>query len=412
MAKRGHIIIGLDIGNTAIKAAAIEIGGNLEKPQVVGVGIAPTSGLRRGEVVDKEEITKGIGDALNQIRQSAGVPTKRVYVNISGPSVRTQVSRGVIAVSRADNQISESDVQRVIEAASAISLPLNREILHIIPRNYVIDGQESTKDPIGMSGVRLEAEVLIIDGLAPTIHNLAKCILANDVEVAEFVFSPLASSKAVLDKRSKEHGAMILDFGGGVSNLAVFEEGDLIYTSVIPIGSNHITNDLAIALRTTLDVAEQIKLEHGSIGGVFKKDQIDLSELMGEEATAVSKKQIGEVVQARTAELMEMTTKELKKINKFSLLPGGAVLAGGGSKLPGFLNLAKEELKLPVRFGSIKEIDGVVNRVEDPSFTTAIGLAMWGMDREFTENERQSRMPSSVSGIFGKIKKIFKVFIP
>jgi len=245
---KGNTVTGLDIGNSALKAVMLESGASFERPQVIGVGIENSSGMRRGMVVDMEETAKSVRAALSQVQQSSGVAVGRVYASISGPYIRTQTSRGVIAVSRADGEISETDVGRVIEAASAISLPPNREILHIIPRRFIVDGQEYIKSPVGMNGVRLEADVLIIDVLTPFLKNLDKCISECNVEVAEFVFSPLASSLAVLNKKVKEHGVLCFDFGGGLCNLAIFEEGELIHTCVLPLGSKYITNDLAIAL--------------------------------------------------------------------------------------------------------------------------------------------------------------------
>lgn len=410
-----HIVTGLDIGNSAVKTVVLEAGLSLERPQVIGIGFQPSSGLRRGMVVDMEETIKNIKSSLSQAKQSSGFPIDRVYVNISGPYIRTQVSRGVIAVSRADGEITDVDMGRVIEAASAISLPPNREILHIIPRRFIVDGQEYIKSPIGMNGVRLEADVLIIDVLTPFIKNLAKCINANDVEITEFVFSPLASSLAVLNKKVKEHGVMCFDFGGGLCNLAVFEEGELIYTSVLPIGSKHITNDLAIALRTSLDTAEEVKLEYGFIDIddiKNKKDTLDLSELIGEDNFVIPKKQISEVINARVSEILDMASKELKKINRFSLLPGGITLIGGGAKLPGFVELVKNELKLPVRLDTPKELDGIVNRIDDSSFVTAVGLALWGIEKEEVSSGKNiyGGLPSGKA--LKKIRGWFKNFVP
>lgn len=413
---KSEYIAGLDVGNSFIKTVILEVRPETGRPQVVGVGVAPSSGMRRGAVADMEEAIKDIRASVSQAQQSSNLKVTKAYVGINGPHIRTQTSRGIIAVSRADNEISQEDVQRVIEAASAINIPPNREIIHIIPKNFIIDGQEYVKNPVGMSGVRLEADVLIIDALSPFVRGLVKAVNSNDIEVSELVFSPLAASKAVLDKKSKEHGVLALDVGGGLCGMAIFEEGDLVHTAVLPLGSQHITKDLAIVLRTELDTAEQVKLEHGFIknnSNGSKKEQIDLSDLTGENNLVISKKQIGEVISARVYEILDIVSKELKKVNRHSLLPAGVSLIGGGAKLPGFLEYAKSELRLPVRLAGPKDLDGIVNRVDDPTFATAVGLALWGIEREVKSGGQGGGLVSLGSNQAVKnIKRWFKNFIP
>ena len=412
---KSEYIAGLDIVNSTVKTVILEVRAETNRPQVVGVGVSASSGMRRGAVVDMDEAVKDIRASIAQAQQTANLKISKAYVGINGPHIRTQTSRGIIAVSRADNEISNEDVQRVIEAASAINIPPNREIIHIIPKTFIIDGQEYIKNPVAMSGVRLEADVLIIDALSPFVRSLVKAVNANDIEVSELVFSPLAASKAVLDKKSKEHGVLALDFGGGLCGMAIFEEGDLVHTAVLPLGSKHITNDLAIALRTSLDTAEQVKLEHGFIrnSNGSKKEQIDLSDLTGENNFLISKKQIGEVISARVYEILDIVSRELKKVNKHSLLPAGVSLIGGGSKLPGFLDYTKSELRLPVRLAGPKDLDGIVNRVDDPTFATAVGLALWGIEREVKTGKNESGLVSLGSNQAVKnIKRWFKNFIP
>ena len=257
---RQNIITGIDIGNSAVKTLIAEFKDGSPRPQVLGAGKSPSDGLRKGVVIDMAETIENIRNSVSQAENSAGLKIKKAYVSIAGPHIRSQVSRGVIAVSRADNEISENDIQRVLEAASTVSLPPNREIIHKIPKRFIIDGQDFFKNPLGMTGIRLEADVTIIDTLTPYLKSLAKTVNENDIEVAEFVYAPLASAKAVLTKKTREHGAIAVDLGGGLSTLAVFEEGELIHTATLPIGSKNITNDLAIAVKTSLDNAEKVKL--------------------------------------------------------------------------------------------------------------------------------------------------------
>lgn len=412
MGKR-YLISGIDIGNSQVKAVIAQIDRASERPEIIGHGSAPSQGLRRGMVVDMEETIDNVRLAVHRAETIAGVKINRAYVSVNGLHIGNQISRGVIAVSRADNEISQNDIDRVIQAASVVSLPANREIVHVIPRNYVVDGTENVKSPLGMKGVRLEAEVFIIDGLSPHIRNIAKCVNENNIEVAGLVFAPMASAMAVLDKNQKEYGVLHLDFGGGTSTLTVFEEADLLHTSVLPIGSKHITNDLAIALRTSLDVAEKIKIDHGATSDtedLRRKETIDLSALLAEENFVVSKKQLVKVVDARVHELIDMVNAEMKKISRNGMLPAGVVLSGGGSNLPGFAMLVKDALKLPVRLASSLNMVGAEN-IGDPAYAVSLGLIAWGFEKEFSGGKAFSRFSAS-SGFIANLKNWLKNFLP
>ena len=392
---RQNIVAGIDVGNANVKTVIAEIDRENLRPRILGVGSSESTGLRKGMVVDMEEAIGNVRQSVAKAESMAGVKVKRAYVSINGLHIKNQVSKGVVAVSRADNEISSNDIERVIEAASVVSLPANRQKIHVLPKNFVVDGHEHVRDPLGMKGVRIEADVLIIDGLSPYIHNLAKCINENDIEIAEFVFSPLAAAKAVLDKGQREHGVLCLDFGGGVSNLALFSEGDLIHASVLPIGSRHITNDLAVALRSSMDIAEQAKIQFGSLNEAravnkndrlgsknIRKDEIDLSELMGEENFIIPRKQISKVIEARVHELFDMVGNEIKKINYTKIIPAGIILCGGGSNLAGIASFARDKINLPVRLSNYSSFDGMVDQVNDLSFAVAAGLVLWGIEKE------------------------------
>ncbi|MBI4158407.1 MAG: cell division protein FtsA [Candidatus Yanofskybacteria bacterium] len=410
---RPYIISGIDIGNSQVKVVIARIGGNL-RPEILGTGSAVSEGLRKGMVVDMEETIDNIGSAVQQAEAMAGTQIKKAFVAVNGLHIKTQVSRGVIAVSRADNEISQNDIDRVIGAASVVSMPANREIIHVIPRNFIVDGMEYVKNPLGMKGVRLEADVLLIDGLSPYLRNIAKCINENDVEVAGLVFAPLAASLSSLDKGQREHGVINLDFGGGISTLTVFEEADLIHGAVIPVGSKHITNDLAIALRTSLDIAERVKLEHCSTSNIEdlrKRENIDLSHLIGEGNFIVPKKQLVKVVDARVGELLDIVELELKKVSKSGILPAGVVLSGGGSNLPGFAFMVKDKLRLPVKVAEPLGFDGANNIVGDPSFAVAVGLVLWGITE--TQNGRKTQKVSfDGNDLLSKVKDWLKNFLP
>ncbi len=408
------LVTGIDIGNSQVKAVIAKVNRETLKPEVVGIGSAPSNGLRRGTVVDMEETIESIRSAVQQAQAMSGTKIRRAYLAVNGLHIQTQISRGVIAVSRADNEISQSDIDRVLQAASVVSLPPNREIIHVIPRTFIIDGAEYVKNPLGMKGVRLEADVYIIDGLSPYLRNIAKCVNENGIEVAGLVYATLAAALAALDKNQKEYGVLNLDFGGGTSGMTIFEEADLVHSAIFPIGSRHITNDLAIALRTSMDVAERIKLEHGSTShaqDMRRRDQIDLSSFV-EEDFMLPRKQLIRVIEARTQELLEMVTNELKKISRNGMLPAGVVLSGGGANLPGFAAMAREVLRLPVRIARPIHIEGVLDLVADPALTVVVGLVLWGVDQEYGGVKQKTAPWGSQNGVISRTLDWLKNFLP
>ncbi|MDH4129306.1 MAG: cell division protein FtsA, partial [Spirochaetota bacterium] len=329
---RDYTICGLDIGSSNIRAIVAQKKSDGPKPQVLGVAQVSASGMRRGVVVDIEETVKDIKKVIKEVERTSGMPFDDAYISIGGTHISCCSSRGVVAVSRADGEISPEDVDRVITAAQAISLGQNREIIHILPRYFIVDGQDMIKDPVSMNGIRLEVDTLIIHGSSPFIKNLNKCIKDADISINELVFAPLAAAYAVLNRRQKELGVLVLDFGGGTTGLTVFEEGDMIHSQVLPVGSAHITNDIAIGLRTSIDVAERVKLEYGSAlpWEINKKETIDLTKVGGE--GEVSRHELAEIIEARVNEIIDLVNKELKKIDRQGLLPAGIVLVGGGAK--------------------------------------------------------------------------------
>ena len=419
MARGGEIIVGLDVGTNVTRAVIAQRSDKKDgKPIILGVGLAPSTGLRRGIVVDVEETVKSITESVKLAEKTSGVPVESAYVSIGGSHIVSQFNKGVVIVSRVDGEISEEDVTRVIEAAQAVSLPNNKEIIHVIPCSFSIDDQEKINDPVGMSGTRLEAEVLVVEGSSPFMKNLSKCVRQSGIDVDEFVFSPLAAAKSVLSKKQKDLGVVMVDMGGGTTGMSVFEDGNILHTVALPIGANHITNDIAIGLRISVETAEKIKLEYGIAlpEEVSKKDKINLSEVGGEEEEEiVSRRYVAEIIKARLVETFLMIDKELKSIDRSGMLPAGVVLTGGGSKLPGIIDIAKETLKLPVQIGFPAELNGVVDKVDDPSFATAVGLLMWEADEDgffFNSRERGILDRFGFKGAFDKIKKIFKTFLP
>lgn len=401
-------IVGIDIGSHSIYAVVAQQKEDL-LPQIIGVGFARASGIRKGVIVDIAEAEMGILEALRIAERSAGVKIEKAVVNIGGNHIVAHQSRGVIAVSRADGEISSDDVDRVISAAQTFQMPNNREILHVIPREFIVDGEGGIKDPLGMKGVRLETNAFIISGGVPYLKNLLKSFSNIGVEVEHVVFDTIASAKAVLTKRQKELGVVCLDIGGGTTGVAVYEEGDLLHTAVIPIGGAQITNDLAIVLRIPVDLAESIKVEYGSAlaSEVGKRDVVDLSYLENEQHGTILRKEVCEVIEARLSEIFDLANKELKKVGREAFLPGGVVIVGGVAKTAHIVDLAKQKMRLPSQIGFPREVEGIVERVDDPAYATALGLIFYGIEER---GERQEGFVPSIPSFHNSVRSMRKWF--
>ena len=408
---KGHVLTGLDIGTNNIKILVAQKNPGEADLEVLDQEQALASGIRKGVVVNAEEVTNIISLCVRKIEERLGREIDGVYVNLSGSHIFTTSSHGLVSVSRADQKISPEDVTRVIQNAQTFSLPSNKEILEIFPKEFIIDGEKGIKEPLGMEGVRLEVETMVLGGFSPYIRNTTQAVLAADLQIDDQILSPLASARAVLTDKEKELGVAVLDIGGGTSELAVFEEGSLIHLAIFPLGANYITYDIAIGLKTDVDIAEKIKVELGTC--VFKKTDkkrvIRIERLGGEhllEPLVFPRKALVEIVGARVSEIFDQTNKELRKISKLGKLPAGIVLTGGGARLSRITELARKELKLPVRIGIPR---GFFPAQEDPSFSTVCGLVLIGADTEIREGLSIS---SFTKGIGERLKKIFRVFIP
>lgn len=407
------IINAIDIGSSKVRTLVAKVIPDDQKPHIIGVGEAETVGVRRGAIADIEETVTSISNSLEQAERVSGMPVQHAYISIGGSHIISETSHGVIAVARADNEITEDDVGRAIEAASTISLPQNHEILHIVPRNFTVDNQSGIKNPVGMTGVRLEVDAIILEAPSSYVKNLVRCANRVNVEVDDLVVAPLAAAQAALSKRQKELGVVLINVGSGTTGVVVYEEGDLLHSFILPVGSEHVTNDLAIGLRTSIDVAEKVKLEYGSAtpSRFNRKDEINLQNLDEKEEGVVSSRQIAEIIETRIVEIFSLINKELKKIDRAGKLPAGAVLVGGGAKLPGIVELAKNELKLPVHLGILRKAEAVIEEINDPSYATALGLIFWGMGH-LDEQKSSEFNIDGASDVVTKIRKFFKNFLP
>jgi cell division protein FtsA len=414
------LIVGIDIGSTSVRTVIAQQAIGEEQPRVIGVGVTPSFGIRRGVITDVTDVTKAIVTSIEGAERMAGVQVRSAVLNIGGCDIGFQSSKGVIAIGRADGEVAEDDINRVIAESQIISLPMNREIVHVIAKKYRLDDQDNIKDPLGMKGVRLEVDALVIESASSHIKNISKCAYQANIEIDDLVLEPLASAKSVLNKKQKELGVVLVNIGGGTTSLAVFEEGDLVHTAIIPIGAGHITNDIAIGLRTSIDVAEKIKLEYGSATSqdISKKEGIDLSQIDSSEEGVVSRHHVAEIIEARFEEIFSLVQKELKLIGRAGLLPAGVVLVGGGSKMTNATDLAKEVLGLPAQLGFPLGLGGILDKVDDPAFATVVGLMLWTEQQNVATKD--GFMSSRAAGMLAKgtgesvekVKGWLKKFLP
>lgn len=406
---KNYIITGLDIGTSEIKVLAAVRNQEAKSLDVLGQVRYPSFGVRRGIVVKPEEVSVRVSQALSQLQQELGQKIEDVYINIGGSHIFTTPSLGSIVVSRADQTISDEDKNRVIQTAQTFSLPSNKEILNIFPREFIVDDQGQIKDPAGMHGLRLGVKIIAICAFSPFLKNLTSSVLESGFQVSDITPSALASARAVLTPQQKETGVCLLDIGAGTTDMAIYEEGDLVHLAVFPIGSDLITHDIAVGLKTDLEIAEQVKREFGVCilkGGDKKETIIPPKERGNGEPLIFTHKMLVKIIEARVSEIFELAVDEIKKFSPKGMLPAGVVLTGGGAILPKIVGLAKKEMKLPARIGFPAGLTGING---DLTLSTASGLVLEGAD---LIKDSGGIMPVLHNSFAGKIKKVFKLFIP
>jgi cell division protein FtsA len=392
-----EFITGLDIGTSSIKLAVAERRAN--RPALLHVHNEPCSGMRKGAITEISEVSQAVNRALSEAKRISKAATKHVYVSIGTPLVKLQSSRGIVAVSRADAEIYQDDIDRAKRASEAVNLPQNRTIIHTLTKEFVVDGVGDIADPLGLSGSRLEVQSLVIDAFAPHVKTLMHAVELAGGDIGGLVFSPLAAARAALSKRQRDLGAAVIDLGFGTTGVAVFEEGKLITTAKFPVGAGNISNDLAVGLKIGVDAAEAVKLHYGYAFAkeVGQKEQIELKKFTPEARGTVSRRFVAEIIESRLEEIFDLVNNELKLVQKFGELPGGVVIVGGGAKLPGLTDLVKQEMKLSTQIGcsiaSEWEGDGGAFKeyLEDPEYVGAFGLILSGMDGEGWNDRRQAQ---------------------
>jgi cell division protein FtsA len=376
---RETVLVGVDAGTTKVTTLIGEVGRSGDV-NIIGYGIAPSIGMKKGMVANIDQTVQSISASIEKAERLSGYKISSAFVGVGGSHINSQNSRGVVAVSGHRREVSREDVARATDAAKAIQVPSNRELLHVIPRGFIVDGQDGIKDPLGMSAVRLEVETHIVAGAATSVQNLTKCVTQANVQIDELVIGSLAAAEAVLTDTEKDLGVLVADIGGGTTDIAIFSDGAVFHSAVLPVGAINVTNDVAIGLRTSLNLAEEIKIKHGTanLNEVQPEELLNVAVLGESGGQTIQRRRLSEVIEARMAEIYSLIAEEVKRSGHAGMLPAGAVLTGGGARLSGAAELAREVLQMPVRIGSPQGVGGLMDQLGNPAFSTSIGLLLWG----------------------------------
>jgi cell division protein FtsA len=411
MPKDGHenIVVGLDLGTTKICAVIAEVLPD-GTANIIGVGVKPSKGLRKGVVVNIENTIESVKAAVVEAERMAGVQVGSVFAGIAGGHIKGLNSHGVIAIAHKDREIGTEDMERVVEAAKAIALPLDREIIHVLPQEFIIDNQDGIKEPVGMSGVRLEAEVHIVTGAVTSVQNIIKSVERAGYAVEDIILQPLASAETVLTPDERELGVVLADIGGGTTDIAIFVDGALWHSGVIAIGGNQLTADIAIGLRTPNSEAEEIKRKYGcaSVAAVQEGEEIMVPGVGGRAPRKIPRRALAEIIQPRMEEIFELIDLEIKKNGFEEKAAAGVVLTGGSSLLAGAAQLAEEILQVPVRIGLPRRVTGLIDVVGTPEYATAVGLVLFGAkSRPAGMTRRRGRSGGLLANTLGRMKEWF-----
>jgi len=404
------IIVGLDIGTTKTCAVIGYLNEN-SQVEVAGVGVAPSRGLKNGVIVNIDNTSASIVKAIEDAELMAGYEVSSVFVGISGQHIKGENSKGVVAIANRSRTISTLEVKRVIEAAQAIVIPVDREIMHVLSKEFSVDDQSGIKDPVGMSGVRLEAEVHIITAATTSIQNMIKSVAKAGFQHRDIVFNPIASADAVIGRDERDLGVALIDIGGGTTDIIVYLEGGVAYSSVLPVGSIHITNDISIGLRTSIESAEMIKKKYGcaELSLVDASEMVEVPSVGGRSPRRLFRQELTQIIQPRVSEIMEMVDHELVKSGRKEMLAAGIVLTGGGSMLDGCIEAAERVFNMPVRIGMPSDIVGLKDVVATPQFANGVGLLKYGI--RMSKFRGQGKYSRGKTGFVDKLKKIFEEYL-
>ena len=405
------VIVAIDIGTTKVCVLIGELDERAAGANVIGIGSAPSDGLRKGVVIDIDRTVQGVTSAMEAAERMSGYKVRSALVGVSGNHISSQNSRGMVAIS-GHRDVADDDTQRAIDAARAVSIPNTRQILHVIARGYVVDGQAGVRDPIGMTAVRLEVETHIVTASATSVQNLSKCVQRAGVDIDELVLTPLATSEAVLSDEDRELGVALVDLGGDTTDVAIFQEGSISHAATIPVGGRSVTSDLGIVLRAAPDSAEGIKLRYATALPLeVDPDEVVQITSIGEELPhGVTRRHIAEIVQYRVQELFELVAAEIEAAGATNRLQAGLVLTGGGALLQGIGRAARDQLGMAARVTGPRGLGGLTDQISTPPYAAASGLLLWGAHHWVTEEERaRSR---SADGVGSRIARLFRGLVP
>lgn len=395
------IVVGIDVGTTKVctLVARVENGANL---RILGVGIEPSHGIRKGTVIDVNAASQAISRAIEKAERTSGFEINSALVSLAGSHVSSVNSRGVVGIS--GRVIDNDDINRALDSAQAVAIPHNREIIHVIQRGFIIDGQDGIRQPVGMHGFRLEVEAHIITASASTVENLRQCVSATGIEVSQFVLNPLAAGEIVLSETEREMGVAVVDLGGGTTDLAIYIGGDVWHTNVLTVGGNHVTTDIAHGLRLPIDVAEEVKVQHGHsyMKDIADDETFNVVSFGSEQSQKVSRKELANIIEAREEEILMLVLQEIRRSGYDGMLPAGIVLTGGGSLMPGIRKLAIDVTGLPVRIGKPERMVGLTDQISTPAFATSVGLLQWAIlmsetNQESSERSRMRNKPTNIN---------------
>ena len=404
--KKRKILASIDVGTTkicTILADADDVGGT----RVVGVGIAHSKGLHKGLVVNINEARESIRESVKKAEQASNYKIDSAYVGVTGRHVTSLNNHGVVAITRNDRVVRPDDLKRVLASAQSMKVASDRRLLHVIPRNYAVDGQAGVKNPVGMHGFRLDVETHVITAAITSIQNLVKCIRSIGIDIEDLVLEPLASSEAVLTEDEKQVGVILADIGGGTTDVAVFREGSIWHTAILPVAGYQLTRDVSIGLGLPFDVAEEMKKKYGSVMPVYES-KMDNSTTMSQDGHGISYQDLCDIIRARVEEIMKLILLELPNSEYESLVPAGLVLTGGSSNLAGAAALGRDVLKLPVRLGIPSDINGIADVLRDPAYATSVGLLLWGAKHEGNRNWQANGFGGAFRRLAFQLKKLFQ----
>ncbi len=392
----GDLVVGIDVGTTKICTIVGEV--RAEDINIVGVGIEPSRGMRKGVVNDVTALTAAISSSVHKAERSSGYEIGRAYVSVAGAHIESRNSKGVVGIN-SPRGVQMSDLERAMDAARAIALPHNREVLHVIPRSYTLDGQDGIRSPLGMHGFRLEVEAHIVMAATSSLQNLEKCVEGAGVYVDRFILNQLASAAVTLTPPERDMGVMVVDIGGGTTDIAIFIEGTVWHTAVIPVGGWHVTNDIAQGLHLPYEIAENVKLQYGHVdrNAVDPAEMFHIQPFGEEQMSQVQRSELIYIAHLRVEELFDSVLKEVKKSGYDGLLSAGAVLTGGSAQLPGIRQVASEILKMPVHVAAPERLSGLADQLKHPSYSTAVGLLRLGLEMDQDDDQRGS-VASSPNG--------------